>query len=76
MEQTRQQETANDSVTAMFQNHLEKINIDLKNTENDSLNIWTKSLKDLRVFGTKEIDNHCLNSCALVRKNPKNTIIS
>lgn len=68
---------ANANVTVMlFQNHLEKINIDLKNTENDSLNIWTRSLKDLRVFGKKEIDNHCLNSLAVAKKNPKNTIIS
>ena len=68
---------ANASVTVMlFQNHLEKMNIDLKNTENDSLNIWTRSLKDLPVFGTKEIDNHCLNSLAVAKKNPKNTIIS
>ena len=68
---------ANANVTVMlFQNHLEKINIDLKNTENDSLNIWTRILRDLQVFGTKEIDNHCLNSLAVAKKNPKKTVIS
>ena len=62
MEQTRQHVTATDYVTAMlFQNLDEKINIDLKNTQNVSINIWSRSLRDLRVFATKEINNDCLN---------------
>ena len=62
MEQTRQHVMATDNVTAiLFQNLDEKINSDLKNTQNDSINIWSRSLRDLRVFATREINNDCLN---------------
>ena len=61
VEQTIQQAMATDNVIAMqLQNLYGNINIDLQYTENDSQNIWTKSLRDQQVFAIREVDNRCL----------------
>ena len=61
VEQTIQQAMATDNVIAMqLQNLYGNINIDLQYTENDSQNIWTKSLRDQQAFAIREVDNHCL----------------
>ena len=61
VEQTIQQAMATDNVIAMqLQNLYGNINIDLQCTENDSQNIWTKSLRDQQVFAIREVDNHRL----------------
>ena len=61
VEQTIQQAMATDNVIAMqLQNLYGNINIDLQYTENDSQNIWTKSLRDQQVFAIREVDNHYL----------------